>query len=239
MWAALLVSAATLLACGDGGGGGPARCTPGLYHPCRCAGGLSGGQLCGQDGRFGACECAGETTDATTAPPDAETTSQPATPCEGATGPILRLSFPEARLEVTAFDLTVETNDRGVVGMAGRDVDGRELWFGRDGDHGDGQFDEVGRLDAGRYPYHLVLDLRSAGVSEFDCVDAPEECLLLFGLAGEWHVTTTGEKVAARFEIDAITKDEDCWTDTGESTDLTGCEVLEGQISGCFELTGF
>lgn len=158
------------------------------------------------------------TTDATTG--DALDCSAPGT---------VHIVSPELGIEIHDEAAGLDVFDMQPAGLHGV-VDGQAYYLWRDGDIGDGALDP-GSHDVSQYPFHVVLLVGPEGV---DCEGEPQQCQLIFGLAGAWDITTT-QPFAGTLQATDLTADENCWDD-GPPLDTSGCRLSKDPMQACFHV---
>lgn len=112
--------------------------------------------------------------------------------------------------------------------------DGTRFFLRRDGDLSDGAFDVVQSYNASQYPFHLLLLSIPEGWSEKQCAASPDSCPMIYGLSGTWEVTSL-QPLQVKLAIGTLTKDENCWVE-GSPLDTSKCTIVEGEVSGCFNV---
>ena len=146
---------------------------------------------------------------------DAQRSDASASACEGST----RLSI-QGALTVSSTDATVWKNGSGgVIGISGRSSAGKDYWFRRDGDLGDGSFSAVQTYDVSAYPYRLNYIEAAAGS---DCSEGfGVACTGFHARAGSFTVTEVSPVFRAVFELSDLYADDD------------PSGPIVGTISGC------
>jgi hypothetical protein len=112
--------------------------------------------------------------------------------------------------------------------------DGYGHFLIRQGDAADGSFDKVGSYDASKYPYHMLLVIRPDGWSDQQCNADPMKCQQYYGLSGTWEVSAT-TPFQGSFTIGTLTSEMNCWSE-GPPLDTSGCTLLKGEVTGCFNV---
>jgi hypothetical protein len=112
--------------------------------------------------------------------------------------------------------------------------DGYGHFLIRQGNPADGSFDKVGAYDASTYPYHMLLVIRPDGWSDDQCNADPMKCQQYYGLSGTWTITSTAP-FQGSISIGTLTSEMNCWSE-GPPVDTSGCTLLNGEITGCFNV---
>ena len=112
--------------------------------------------------------------------------------------------------------------------------DGYGHFLIRQGDAADGSFDKVGAYDASTYPYHMLLVIRPDGWSDDQCNADPAKCQQYYGLSGTWTISSTAP-FQGSITIGTLTSEMNCWSE-GPPLDTSGCPLLDGEITGCFNV---
>jgi hypothetical protein len=110
--------------------------------------------------------------------------------------------------------------------------EGFRYFLVRQGDAGDGSFDKAQAYDASGYPYHMLLVVRPDGWSDEQCAADPAKCQQYYGLSGTWNVTST-MPFQGTIAIGTLTDQTNCWSE-GPPLDTSGCTLLKGEVTGCF-----